>query len=293
MKKLKLFLVIVSVLVVMAPAYSVAQNADAASASEIPTTAPLQDQAGSQTGQETGQETVQQAAPAPVAPVAAPVPEAKPVPAIVIRISPLQRLMNKVYELVTGKKIDGVEPSATLLAPFADPGTKAYSGEHIYSRLRTNTTPLDLPHRSAADLSEWLMQALAETLSFTSDNYDDHIKLMTNGFSPEGVSQFNTWVTSSGIFNALHSNGLQLNGFVSEDPFLLNEGTVGGRYRWLFEVPVIISFVPRGTTNLAKQEGINSRKLLITLQLGRYADSVLPDAVKVESWSVQDNTRKN
>jgi hypothetical protein len=119
------------------------------------------------------------------------------------------------------------------------------------------------------------------------------VKILSNGFSDGGLKQYEDWVSETGIMASLQRNGLQLNGFVTETPFLLNEGVVNGRYRWLFEIPVMVSFVPRGTVSYAQERGVKTQHLLITLQLGRVADSILEHAVDIESWSVQDNRRKN
>jgi hypothetical protein len=208
--------------------------------------------------------------------------------------SKFRQMLDRWYFLMTGRRADNPDPTATLVAPFADDtATPAKPNERTVMRLLSKESSLDQPHRSAADLSDWLMQAMSELLSFTADGYNDHLKAMSRGMSPEGLAQFNAWVTSSGILNALQANGLQLNGFVEEKPFLLNEGAIAGRYRWLFEIPVQVSFVPRGTTDLNKSQGVSTKKLIITLQVGRVAESELINHVIIETWSVQDNTRKN
>lgn len=206
--------------------------------------------------------------------------------------SNLSAFFHKLYLKLTGRTDNTVDPSATLVAPFADStATPAAPGERNLMRLSTNTAPLDQPHRSSADLGEWLTQAVSETLSFNSDNYKENMKLLTKGMNADALAQYDAWV-NSGILAVLQNNGMQLNGSVEEKPFLVNEGPVAGRYRWLFEVPVLISFIPRGSTGLDKQPSASDRKLLLTIQIGRVAESQLPDHVMMESWTVQDDTRK-
>ena len=210
-----------------------------------------------------------------------------------VQQSNLSAFLHNLYVKLSGKKQDDPDPTATLVAPFADStATPVQPGQRNIMRLSTNTAPLDQPHRSAADLGEWLSQAMSETLSFNSDSYQDNLKLLTKGMNPEALAQYNAWATSSGILAVLQKNQMQLNGSVEEKPFLVNEGPVEGRYRWLFEIPVLISFIPRGATALEKQPSSDDRKLLMTIQIGRVAESQLPDHVMIESWSVQDNTRK-
>jgi hypothetical protein len=200
---------------------------------------------------------------------------------------------HKLYLTITGKTDNSADPSDTLVAPFADnTATPVKPGERNIMRLSTNTAPLDQPHRSSSDLGEWLSQAMSETLSFNADNYKDNMKVLSKGMNADAMAQYDAWVNSSGIMAVLQNNGMQLNGSVEEKPFLVNEGAVAGRYRWLFEVPVLISFIPRGSTGLDKQPSASDRKLLLTIQVGRVAESQLPDHVMIESWTVQDDTRK-
>ncbi len=187
-----------------------------------------------------------------------------------------------------------IDPSGTLVAPFAEKTLKPLTQEDRYKALvATNNVAVDQPHRSDRELGEWLMHALAQTLSFDSSNFNSHLPELANGFSPAGLEQFKAWAIDSGILGALESNGMQLNGFVTDVPFLLNQGTIAGRFRWLYEVPVMVSFVPRGTTLNAPGETAQSNRLLVTLQLGRRADSILEHGVQIESWSVRNYDRKN
>ena len=190
-------------------------------------------------------------------------------------------------------KVEAPDPSDRMIAPF-EPDTALLSpAERILNPLPVNAASLERAHRSSADLAAWLQMAIPETLSFNSDSYQEHLTVLGRGFSPAALSEYNTWVTATGILDALKGNALQLNGFVTDTPFLLNEGVVAGRYRWLFEVPVMVSFVPRDTKDYRGKVDVETRRLIITLQLGRVLVSSLPDNVMIETWSVRDNLRKN
>ncbi len=200
---------------------------------------------------------------------------------------------NKFYTNLVGGGAEP-DPSGTMVAPF-EPDTRplAKDAKGAAGPLPVNSATLDQPHRSAADLAQWLQQVMAESLSFSAASYPNHVKQLERGFTPAAINEFNAWATATGVINALEVNQMQLNGFVSDLPFLLNEGVVAGRYRWLYEIPVMVSFVPLGTTGYVAEQGTDSRRLIITLQIGRVAQSSMPDQVMVESWSVKDNTRRN
>lgn len=266
------------------------------------------------------QDTAAPATAAATAPVAAPAPASAPVTAPVtasgpesaapvikmvdlpdaVLTPPAPKPKNKIFVFFDDffSKISGKtgepDPTGTLIAPF-EPDTKPFTNpaERVLNPLPVNAGSLERAHRSSSDLAAWLQQAIPETLSFNTDTYQSHLNTLGRGFSAAALAEYNTWVTATGILESLTNNSMQLNGFVTDTPFLLNEGVVAGRYRWLFEIPVMVSFVPRDTRDYRGKNNVDTRRLIITLQLGRVVMSSLPDNVMIETWSVRDNLRKN
>lgn len=189
---------------------------------------------------------------------------------------------------------DQVDPTGTLVAPFADQEkVKPLATEERYLALTaSNNVAIDQPHRNDNDLGEWLMQAVAYAVSFDSTTYQKKLQELTTGFSPAGLEQYNNWVLSSGILSTLESGGQELHGLVNETPFLLNQGVVNGRYRWLFEIPVMVSFIPRGVTEVTPETTRQNQKLVVSVQIGRIPNSVLEHGVQIESWSVRNDSSK-
>lgn len=219
-----------------------------------------------------------------------PPPAPQPAPQAVRKENPITAFFSQFYTRLVGGGAEP-DPSGTMIAPF-ETDTKPLNTVSS-TPLPVNSASLNQPHRSASDLAETLQQLVAESLSFTAQGYPGHLKALERSFTTQAIAEFNAWATATGIVNALQQNQLQLNGFVSDLPFLLNEGVVSDRYRWLYEIPVMVSFVPLGTTGYRAEQGTDSRRLLVTLQIGRSAQSTLPDQVLIESWSVKDNTRRN
>lgn len=238
--------------------------------------------------------------PAPAAgpEAAAPVVKMVELPAAVVTPQP-KKEKNKIiaffdnfFSKFSGK-VEDPDPSDRMIAPFEPDTVPLNPSERVLNPLPVNAASLEKPHRSAADLASWLQMAIPETLSFNSESYKEHLNVLGRGFSAAALTEYNTWVTATGILEALQGNAMQLNGFVTDTPFLLNEGVVAGRYRWLFEIPVMVSFVPRDTKDYRGKTNVETRRLIITLQLGRVMVSSLPDNVMIETWTVRDNLRKN
>lgn len=192
-------------------------------------------------------------------------------------------------------------PAETLRAPFADPSLPPVAptplmqfGIGVSELDKTAGKNLDVPHRNQDELAKWLDRAVAETMSFSPASYPDHIKHLATGFTPEGLAQFQAWVQNANLIQAMETGHLQMNGFVQEAPFLLNEGVVNGRYRWLFEIPVMISFFDKDVKFMKSSTQIKeTRRLLVRLQIGRVATGGLENGVLIETWEVYANTRKN
>jgi hypothetical protein len=147
---------------------------------------------------------------------------------------------------------------------------------------------LDEPHRNSRDLENWLMDAIADMMSFDADSYPLYVEhIFPRGMSPGGIAEFHEWITGTGLLDAMRNNGMQLNALATGRPVLLNEGVLSERYRWLYEIPVLISFVPKGTTVYEKNLAVNSQEILVTLQIGRVQDSMLEHNVMIETWSVR------
>lgn len=186
------------------------------------------------------------------------------------------------------------DPTDKMVAPFADPALKEQAKSNAApADLPINQIGLDRPHRRSQDLAKWVATATAEILSFNPDSEAAYFQSLSTKMTPAAQAEFRTWLTTSGILAELQTAPLQLSGFVEETPFLLNEGVVAGTYRWLYEVPVMISYLPRGAKSYEKEQEVNSRRLILTVQAGRDPNATTEDAILIETWSVRANTRKN
>ena len=61
----------------------------------------------------------------------------------------------------------------------------------------------------------------------------------------------------------MNQNNLRMQSYV-EAPELINEGALEGRYRWLYEVPVTISFIPEEASDYRNVKPVNRRYVLKT-----------------------------
>ncbi|MCK6418349.1 MAG: DotI/IcmL family type IV secretion protein [Alphaproteobacteria bacterium] len=185
------------------------------------------------------------------------------------------------------------DPTKTLQAPFAQqpeqPPTNApAAAASAENSLPQNAVPLQLPHRSTEQIGQWAVMAVSEALTIEGADMAAHLQKIRPHFEPSTFAAQQQFYADSGIAGALADGRYQLRSFVQSAPLLLNEGAVEGRYRWLFEVPVMLSYLPRGAQEYQHAEPIN-RNLRLTVQVGRSAQAPGMDGVWIEYWRVAEN----
>jgi hypothetical protein len=169
------------------------------------------------------------------------------------------------------------DPGLTMQAPFAvdpkelekpqDPAAALKNPPPKFA-LPENKTPLDQPHRDALEISEWLTTVSSDVLTFDKADYRGKLDSTAKYFTAAGRDQYVKFLTDNNIIKVLDSGKFDVRSFVQEQPLLLNEGAVNGTYRWLFEVPMMVSYMEQGAKDYKNLEPVNQR-MILTLQVGR------------------------
>ena len=145
---------------------------------------------------------------------------------------------------------------------------------------------LEDPHRGNEQVGEWLAKSVAQMLNFAPAGYEGHVAALAAYADERGRTEFHSFIVNSNILTTLNGNNYQLRGNAEGAALLLNKGAVDGRYRWLFEVPVLITFLPADAKSYKDTEHL-SQHLLVTAQAGRIAYGVNDDELLVESFAVR------
>jgi hypothetical protein len=180
-------------------------------------------------------------------------------------------------------KDEGPDPSKTLTAPFAEPNEKNISMQGL--GLPENSVPLDQPHKPSNQIGDWVTMAVSEAMTFGDSDYKTTLEKISNHFTPEGKAQFMAFLEENSLIRVLESQKFNVSGFVQEAPLLLNEGGVDGSYRWLYQVPVMISYIDRNSKGYKdKLEPVN-QLMSLTIQVGRTTDRTPGHDLAIERWS--------
>lgn len=176
----------------------------------------------------------------------------------------------------------GNKPPETMLLP-----DEASFGAPVVAGAAPVAGPLAIQHMGSREVSMKLIETVAEVLSFNRGDYSSVTASAQKYFTPEGYAQYREFLNNSSFESTLSEQNLQAGTYVDGNPLELASGVYNGVFKWMFEVPVTLSLIPRNAdtyTNNATQP--QNRKFLLRVQMARVNDPQDPHAVKIELWQV-------
>lgn len=190
------------------------------------------------------------------------------------------------------------DPSKELIAPFADPGVKPVErdaeGNPILQLDSGATRDLSQPHIMDVEVMEWVEKSVSEVVNFVNEPIEAVLGRGSKNFSPAALQQFRSFLEKEGVYEVMSSGKYNAHGF-SQFPRPLNEAALRGRYRWLYEVDITISYVEKKETDLkfVDMKPVN-QKIVARVQVGRHPEAGtelgllidLFEAVSVENGSM-------
>ena len=199
----------------------------------------------------------------------------------------LSKLMPSVFR---DKSIEGPQPEDTLQAPFSTEEKGDMSASDAlgleYQADVSEVEDLSIAHRHAEQIGMWLTDAVTQALNFSAGEYDAHMEALEQMMSSQGMSDFRQFVDSANMVSMMEKRGLQLHSFANGKPLLKNEGELNGRYRWLFQIPVTMTFLPEGLTGYKNKDPDINEKIMVNVQVGRVSGQN-EDGLVVETWSAR------
>lgn len=183
-----------------------------------------------------------------------------------------------------------INPMETMKAPFSDPNA-IIDPTVNKSGLGENNVPISLRHRSNAVISKWVESIVSDMLAYDAKTYEQQYKANSALFDTTGLKEYVIFLNSQNVVSSLKSGIYNVRSFVRDAPIIINEGEVGGRYRWLYKVKVMLSFVKVGLqTYKGANEGDEiSKEYTVVLHVGR-SDKVKINernehGLIIEGWS--------
>lgn len=175
-----------------------------------------------------------------------------------------------VYAFHTDRRRDDIGDSA----PFAE---KIAVIEESAQTMETDA--VTKAHRTRREMQIWLVESVSELLNLDNRNAENVLSAARPYFSAAAFGQYQAYLQGDDMLAQIRQGRMTLSAIVDQTPQLLNEGVIGGAYRWLYDVPVLITRAPvQGTAQATRG--------MVRLQLGRTNDDDNPDKMVIESWQL-------
>jgi intracellular multiplication protein IcmL len=135
---------------------------------------------------------------------------------------------------------------------------------------------LNQPNLSTPALMSWVAQAATEVMTFGFNDYRRRLQEASRNFTRPGWESFTGALERARIIETVESNQQVVTAAPQGAPILQSEGLVNGRYQWVIELPLILSY-QSGTR-------VKSDSLLVTLVVVRVPRLESPNGVGIEQW---------
>lgn len=143
---------------------------------------------------------------------------------------------------------------------------------------------IDKPHRGDKELKGWIGSAISESLTLDPRRLESTYNQVKPYFTQSGFQAYQEYLESAGIISSLQSTDNRMSLFMEQQALLLNAVEVDGVYRWLYQIPVTLSFIPRNNTRTGRN--VTNRKVTIRIQIRRVPVSENEDGMQIESWTI-------
>lgn len=153
--------------------------------------------------------------------------------------------------------------------------------------LTKEQNPLESAHRSDSELKNWINTVVSEALFFRPDNFNQVLNNVRPYFSEKGFQEYRQYLANSRIQETLTQKRYKMSAFAEDPPLLMSNQPVRGVYKWLYQVPVTITFLPAYTNNLVQTKtDMVTRQATLRLQITRAKVGNDVNAIQIESWRV-------
>lgn len=136
--------------------------------------------------------------------------------------------------------------------------------------------PLNQPNLSSPALMSWVAQATTEVMTFSFNDYRRRLQESSRNFTKRGWESFTQALQRSRIIETVEVNQQMITAAPRGAPVLQSEGIVAGRYQWVVEIPLVLTY----------RSGAKTRNMVlgVTVVVVRVPRLESPNGVGIEQW---------
>ncbi len=136
--------------------------------------------------------------------------------------------------------------------------------------------PLGQPNLSAPALLSWVAQATTEVMTFGFNDYRRRLQESSRNFTKRGWGSFTQALERSRIIEVVEVNQQIITAVPLGAPVMQSEGLVAGRYQWVVQIPLILTYMSGAKTY--------STRSLVTVVIVRVPRLESPNGIGIEQW---------
>ncbi len=121
-------------------------------------------------------------------------------------------------------------------------------------------TGLNRPNTSGETLSSWVSKAMVQIMTFGFNDIEEMFEISKNNFTPDGWKGFRKAMIETGLISTVMENQQVVTSAPVSVPVLSREGIIKGKYSWVFDTKILITFRAGGSKRNS------TRRVLVTLQ---------------------------
>lgn len=132
------------------------------------------------------------------------------------------------------------------------------------------------PNLSTPALMSWVAQSATETMTFGFNDYRRRLQESSRNFTAKGWESFTRALQTARIIESIEANSQVITAAPRGAPVLQSEGLVGGRYQWIVQIPMVLTF----------QSGSKKRspRWMVTLVVVRVPRLESPNGIGIAQW---------
>lgn len=135
---------------------------------------------------------------------------------------------------------------------------------------------LSQPNLSTPALMSWVAQSTTEVMTFGFNDYRRRLQEASRNFTRTGWESFTSALQKSRIIEMVDANQQVVTAAPQGAPILQSESLVAGRYQWIVQLPMVITYQSGARTK--------SDSLLVTVVVVRVPRLESPNGVGIEQW---------
>jgi intracellular multiplication protein IcmL len=136
--------------------------------------------------------------------------------------------------------------------------------------------PLNEPNLSTPALMSWVAQASTEVMTFGFNDYRRRLQEASRNFTRRGWESFTQALQQARIIEMVEANQQVVTAAPRGAPILESEGLVAGRYQWVIQLPLVLTYQSGARTQ--------SNSLIVTVVVVRVPRLESPNGVGIEQW---------